>query len=479
MKRRGNQPGPVGSEGAMSTDRRAKDEKENDERASNTDGTGEVKLRRRSAKAAPFAVYAAKVSAKMSRGSSNEGNRGSALEGVIQNFEAEPDETEMDLWMQEFERKCVRELEREMAHETQPGYSRTTTFAFMDIAPFIRSAMDAIVRDSFTKCFESKERERWDNTIYLFPVYWTGLFLRYFVLFPLRLILVIVGLAVTVAMVSVAALVSDPWKSWLQEKAVTFVNSMFLCSWCAVIVEKGDIPPRERGQIYVANHSSVVDICFLLQRQKYSITGQKHGGIIGFFQNHILNPLGCLWFNRMERSDRELVSELIKKHSRDLSKPPLLVFPEGTCVNNEYVVMFKRGAFELGTSIVPVAIKYNKVFVDPYWNSRASSFAGHLFRLMTTWAVVCEITYLDPQYRRRGESSIAFATRVKEMIADAAGLKPVPWDGLLKYRTPRPEIKRRRCQVYLNIVRQRFGGDSAAAPSPDSPAESPQSSPPR
>lgn len=40
----------------------------------------------------------------------------------------------MDLWMQEFERKCVRELEREMAHETQPGYSRTTTFAFMDIA---------------------------------------------------------------------------------------------------------------------------------------------------------------------------------------------------------------------------------------------------------------------------------------------------------------------------------------------------------
>jgi 1-acyl-sn-glycerol-3-phosphate acyltransferase len=27
------------------------------------------------------------------------------------------------------------------------------------------------------------------------------------------------------------------------------------------------------------------------------------------------------------------------------------VFPEGTCVNNEYVVMFKRGAFELGMSL--------------------------------------------------------------------------------------------------------------------------------
>ena len=31
---------------------------------------------------------------------------------------------------------------------------------------------------------------------------------------------------------------------------------------------------------------------------------------------------------------------------------PLLIFPEGTCVNNEYVVMFKRGAFDLGESLL-------------------------------------------------------------------------------------------------------------------------------
>eukprot|EP00038_Savillea_parva_P008186 m.175293 g.175293 ORF g.175293 m.175293 type:complete len:520 (+) comp13966_c0_seq1:71-1630(+) len=455
------------------------------------DGAAALGKRRRSrARTVTFSEYAAKVSARMSRSPTKGGSHGSgALEGVIQSFEAAPDETEMDLWMQEFERKCVRELEREMALETKPGYSRTTTFAFMDITPFLRSAVDAILRDSFTKCFESKDRVKWDNTFYLFPVYWVGIFLRYFVLFPFRLVIVILGLSFAVGLVAVAAFLSDPWKGWLQNFIISFTNMLFLFSWCAVIVEKGDIPPREPGQIYVANHSSVVDICFLLKRQKYSITGQKHGGFIGFFQNNILNPLGCLWFNRMQRRDRELVSELIKEHSMDISKPPLLVFPEGTCVNNEYVVMFKRGAFELGKSIVPVAIKYNKVFVDPYWNSRTTSFLGHLLRLMTTWAVVCEITYLDPQYRRRGESSIAFATRVKEMIADAAGLTPVPWDGLLKYRTPRPEIKARRCRIYLNIVRQRFGRAAAAAdsvdesPSPetdnDSPTSSPPESPPR
>ena len=45
-------------------------------------------------------------------------------------------------------------------------------------------------------------------------------------------------------------------------------------------------------------------------------------------------------------------------------------------------------------SIHPQAIKYNKVFVDGYWNSREQSFAQHLFRLMTSWAVVCDVWFL-------------------------------------------------------------------------------------
>lgn len=73
---------------------------------------------------------------------------------------------------------------------------------------------------------------------------------------------------------------------------------------------------------------------------------------------------------------------------------PRQVFPEGTCVNNEYVIMFKRGAFDLGTSIVPVAIKYNKVFVDGFWNSKKQTFLQHLFTLMTSWAVVADIWYM-------------------------------------------------------------------------------------
>jgi glycerol-3-phosphate O-acyltransferase 3/4 len=49
----------------------------------------------------------------------------------------------------------------------------------------------------------------------------------------------------------------------------------------------------------------------------------------------------------------------LKKHveSSDTWKNPMVIFPEGTCVNNKYVIRFQKGAFELGVKVCPVGIK--------------------------------------------------------------------------------------------------------------------------
>lgn len=39
------------------------------------------------------------------------------------------------------------------------------------------------------------------------------------------------------------------------------------------------------------------------------------------------------------------------------------------------------------------------------------SFTMHLLQLMTSWAVVCDVWYLEPQNIRPGESPIEFAER--------------------------------------------------------------------
>ena len=54
-------------------------------------------------------------------------------------------------------------------------------------------------------------------------------------------------------------------------------------------------------------------------------------------------------------------------------------------------------------------------------------------KLMTSWAVVCDVYFLEPTNKRKGESSQQFAERVQGSIAQRANLRIAPWDGYLKY----------------------------------------------
>ena len=92
----------------------------------------------------------------------------------------------------------------------------------------------------------------------------------------------------------------------------------------------------------------MIDYPVLCSYSPFAVIMQLHPGWVGMLQRRYLNALGCLWFNRTQVADRHLVSQRMKEHVHTPGNTPLLIFPEGTCVNNEYVVMFKRGAFDLG-----------------------------------------------------------------------------------------------------------------------------------
>jgi hypothetical protein len=61
--------------------------------------------------------------------------------------------------------------------------------------------------------------------------------------------------------------------------------------------------------------------------------------------------------------------------------------------------MFKKGAFELEASVFPVAIRYNKIFVDAFWNSKKQSFTAHLVRFTTRQSISSTDWYLVISYR--------------------------------------------------------------------------------
>nr|CAD1819267.1 unnamed protein product [Ananas comosus var. bracteatus] len=282
---------------------------------------------------------------------------------------------------------------------------------------------------------------------------------KIWVLFPLRVAVLAIGWIVFFsAFFPVHFLLKGypKWRRKLERKLVEMMCSVFVASWTGVVKYHGPRPSTRPHQVFVANHTSMIDFIILEQMTAFAVIMQKHPGWVGFIQKTILESVGCIWFNRTESKDRGVVGRKLREHVQGVDNNPLLIFPEGTCVNNHYTVMFKKGAFELGCAVCPIAIKYNKIFVDAFWNSKKQSFTMHLVRLMTSWAVVCDVWYLEPQYLRPGETPIEFAERVRDMISARAGLKKVPWDGYLKYFRPSPKHTERKQQIFAESILRRL-----------------------
>ncbi|CAO1432921.1 unnamed protein product [Diamesa hyperborea] len=210
---------------------------------------------------------------------------------------------------------------------------------------------------------------------------------------------------------------------------------------------------RPVNGICVANHTSPIDALVLMCDNCYSLIGQRHGGFLGILQRALARASPHIWFERAESKDRSAVATRLKQHVSDPKNPPILIFPEGTCINNTSVMQFKKGSFEVGGVIYPVAIKYDARFGDAFWNSSRFSMMQYLYLMMTSWAIVCDVWYLPPMYREEGETAIDFANRVKSVIAKQGGLVDLVWDGQLKRMKPKKEWKEKQQEEFTKRLK--------------------------
>lgn len=329
----------------------------------------------------------------------------------------------------------------------------------LNISPVLTDAAAAVVDDSFLRCFQGARPDPWNWNIYLFPLWLLGCAIRWVILFPLRLTLLILGfiLFFFAFFGTRACLKAGPQRARIERALVQAQCWIFVASWTGVIRYHGPRPGPRANSVWVCNHTSMIDYIILTAYSPFAVIMQLHPGWVGFLQTQVLGCLGCLWFNRNEVKDRQLVTHRMQNHVASADSTPLLIFPEGTCVNNEFCVMFKRGAFDLGATVFPVAIRYNKIFVDAFWNSKKQSFTAHLLKMMTSWAVVCNVFFLPPQNRLKDESAQQFAERVQQLIASRAQLNVAPWDGYLKYYNlgvKKPDLIEKRRRAFADNLQQ-------------------------
>lgn len=127
----------------------------------------------------------------------------------------------------------------------------------------------------------------------------------------------------------------------------------------------------------------------------------------------------------------------------------MIIFPEGTCVNNKFAIRFQKGAFELGVKVCPVGIKYvylvvrilhviiknlyryDRYFGDPYWDTR-KGFMYYAYYRMTRWMTPVDIVYCEPESPNKQEEATQYSDRVKDVIATAIGIENVNFNGMAK-----------------------------------------------
>jgi len=336
-------------------------------------------------------------------------------------------------------------------------------FRFSDVLSYLGGGVNVVYQDDFSRCFRKEIPSPWNFNWYLMLAWILGCAFRYLILFPLRLIICVLGtgLGIIGIWITGQVLKKDPeQRRKIELWFIMLIANTFVVSWTGVINYHGVLPPKRAHQIYVANHSTMSDVIFLLALRPFCLVGQAHPTkkLVHYFQQTVLKSLNCIWFDRKTKNDRDAVKRKLIEHIADPKNPRLILFPEGTCVNNEYCVQFKRGAFSLGddVEICPVAIKYNKIFSDPYWVSRDQPFHYHILELMMSWAVVADIWFLPPQKRKHDETVDQFAARVKKLIADTSGLKDVQWNGYLKHYKPSERVIREKKRLFKKRLERKF-----------------------
>ncbi|XP_028829314.1 glycerol-3-phosphate acyltransferase 4 isoform X2 [Denticeps clupeoides] len=337
-------------------------------------------------------------------------------------------------------------------------------FDMSDILYFCRRGVESIVDDEVTKRFTAEELESWNlltrsnyNLHHIsarLTVLWgLGVLIRYGFLLPLRVTLAVTGVGLLVVLTSIVGwLPNSRMKKYLSEKVNLMCYRICVRALTAIITYHDSDNKPKNGGICVANHTSPIDVLILASDGCYSMVGQAHGGLMGFIQKTLVKACPHIWFERSEVKDRHLVAKRLSDHVADKTKLPILIFPEGTCINNTSVMMFKKGSFEIDCTIYPVAIKYDPRFGNAFWNSSKFRMVTYLLHMMSSWAVVCSVWYLPPMKREEGEDAVQFANRVKSAIARKGGLVDLLWDGGLKRSKVKEVFKEEQQKLYSKVL---------------------------
>ncbi|KAL6850367.1 hypothetical protein ACP4OV_020994 [Aristida adscensionis] len=177
----------------------------------------------------------------------------------------------------------------------------------------------------------------------------------------------------------------------------------------------------ERAGAIVSNHVSYVDILYHMSASFPSFVAKESVSslpLIGL----ISKCLACIFVQRESKASGSkgvsgAVTERIQEVCRDKNTPMMLLFPEGTTTNGDYLLPFKTGAFLAKAPVQPVILRYHYRRFSPAWDSMDG--ARHVFLLLCQFVNYLEVVRLPVYYPSEQEKDDPklYASNVRKLIA--------------------------------------------------------------
>lgn len=345
------------------------------------------------------------------------------------------------------------------------NYESQHEFQLDDACTLVHKGITAIIDDQVTKRFNTEELRSWNlltrtnirnyqfMSVFLGFSWLLGFIVRYIILLPLRIMFTFSGIVWLTFSMALVGCLPEPVRSRCYWHVSLMSFRMLSCGITATLEFHNRQYRAQKGDICVANHTSPIDVVVLACDNCYALVGQRHGGFLGMLEKALSRATNHVWFDRSEGGDRQLVVRRLREHVSTGKNFPILIFPEGTCINNSAVMMFKKGSFEATDRVCPVAIKYDPRFGDPFWNSSKQGYMQYLLLMMSSWAIKCDVWYLPPMDRLSDETSAEFANRVKAEIARQGGLVDLAWDGQLKRTLAKTEWREKQQEDFARRLK--------------------------
>ena len=265
---------------------------------------------------------------------------------------------------------------------------------------------------------------------------WRGYDVRRAGWFGWRLVALPVRVALTAATFTSAAVVAkvyclfrglapawwDRWFRWFAGFTSRFLL-VHVFGFRLIVVDNGTTPVRD---VIVANHVAVYD-GFAIMATVGAVAFVARTSFSTFpVVGTVLEALDVVG---IDRRNRQTARDRIKAALTD-RRWPLACFPEGTTTNGVGLLDFKSGAFQ-GTHVHPIALTYTcpSGFDLSYTSNQmsASAVLHHFIRTLLEPDKIITVFILPPITRDPGDDDLAFATKARTALANAANLHL--WDG--------------------------------------------------